>query len=109
MRLRQIRKHNNPEESIKKEYLLSMGNSEITPWESLIAENIRSLLKTANRSDVRLLDIGCGAGKWDIFASEVLSTENRSNSMIVGFDISRSAIFQAKARQGKITKRIYCR
>ncbi len=81
-----------------------MGNSEITPWESLIADNIRSLLKTANRSDVRLLDIGCGAGKWDIFASEVLSNENKSNSMIVGFDISKMPILQAKVRQGKIPR-----
>jgi ubiquinone/menaquinone biosynthesis C-methylase UbiE len=104
MRVGQIRGDSNPGEANKKEYLLSMGNSEITPWELLIAENIRSLLKTANRSDVRLLDIGCGAGKWDIFASEVLSNENKSNYMIVGFDISKMPILQAKDRQGKIPR-----
>jgi ubiquinone/menaquinone biosynthesis C-methylase UbiE len=104
MRLRQIRKDNNPEESNKKEYFFSMGNSEITPWESLIADNIRFLLKTANKPDVCLLDIGCGAGKWDIFASEVLSTEKDSNSIIMGFDISKAPIFLAKARKGKLTR-----
>jgi SAM-dependent methyltransferase len=104
MRLGQIRGDSNPDEANKKEYLFSMGNSEITPWESMIADNIRLLLKTVNKSDARLLDIGCGAGKWDIFASEVLSTRKGFNSMIVGFDISKKPIFHAKARQGKVTR-----
>ena len=104
MRFSQTRKFSDSDEANKKEYLLSMGHCEITRWESMIAENIRLLLKTKNGSDVRLLDIGCGAGKWDIFASEVLSAEKGSNSTIVGFDISKAPIFRAKAREGKLSR-----
>jgi SAM-dependent methyltransferase len=98
MCLRAPENHKKLEEA-NKEYLFAMGHSEITCWESMIADTIRSMLKTSNENDLRLLDIGCGAGKWDIFASELLSSEKHPNYLIVGFDISKIPVSHANSRR----------
>jgi|WetSurMetagenome_2_1015567.scaffolds.fasta_scaffold31969_2 SAM-dependent methyltransferase len=88
-------------EEADKEYLFAMGHSEITWWESMIADTVRFMLKNSDRSNVRLLDIGCGTGKWGIFASEVLSSGGHPNYLIVGFDISKTAVSHANSRRNQ--------
>ncbi len=85
-----------------KEHLFSMGCDKPTYWESMIKDEVTRLLNTAKKSNVYLLDVGCGAGKWDVLSCEILSNEGDLTNFIMGFDISKEAIM--KAQKGKLGK-----
>jgi ubiquinone/menaquinone biosynthesis C-methylase UbiE len=77
------------------EDLLAMGYDKITYWDSLIQEDITDFLKN-KKTGICLLDIGCGAGKWDALSSQIFSSDG-TNSLIIGLDLSRESISRAKS------------
>ncbi len=80
-----------------------MGCDKPTYWESMIKDDVTGLLRIVKKSNVYLLDVGCGAGKWDVLSSEILSTERDFTNFIMGFDISKEAVMKAhKAKFYKV-------
>lgn len=77
------------------EDILAMGLDEITYWDSMIQNEITAFLKSKT-SNVYLLDIGCGAGKWDELSSQILTQSGFCNDLIIGLDLSKSSVMKAK-------------
>ena len=80
------------------EDLLSMGSETITYWDSMIGADIANFLKGLKTSQIKLLDVGCGAGKWDRLSSRILSP---SKDLIMGLDLSKHSLSTAKKANSK--------
>jgi ubiquinone/menaquinone biosynthesis C-methylase UbiE len=77
------------------EDMLAMGLDKVTYWDSMIQEEITAFLKR-KATNVCLLDIGCGAGKWDELSYRILTFKRSYNGLIVGLDLSKSSVMKAK-------------
>lgn len=82
------------------EDMLAMGSDEITYWDLMIKDEIDDFLN-CNTTNVCLLDIGCGAGKWDELSSQIFAEKKSSNNSIIGLDLCKSSVLKAKKLNSK--------
>jgi SAM-dependent methyltransferase len=69
----------------------SAGRGQLYPWDSVVAFVFRNAARDRPRSDVRILEVGCGSGSNLWFAA-------REGFSVAGIDRSASAIAAARQR-----------
>jgi SAM-dependent methyltransferase len=72
----------------------ALGHSQRYPWDSVVSFVCRNAPKDRRRSDVRILEIGCGTGSNLWFAA-------REGFTVAGIDGSARAVREAQARFAK--------